>query len=171
MVSQIARRPRWHRGSPWLKKPIKNDYGLARVLLCIDQIRPAFCAVLVLSLSACGRGALSSGSRSGQSSDGSGGGQSGGGDASSESDTRAQKPSCTFKGFANPVAYAPSNSARALVTTDLTGDGRLDLVIVESYNNVPSLELLTNTGNGAFSLSALPVAIKPNSGTLVRSRT
>jgi hypothetical protein len=130
-------------------------------------MRPAFCAVLVLSLSACGRGALSSGSRSGQSSGGSGGGQSAGGDAGSKSDTRAQKPSCTFKGFANPVAYTPSASPRALVPTDLTGDGRLDLVIVESYNNVPLLELLTNTGNGAFSLSALPVAIKPNSGTLV----
>ena len=146
-----------------------NDHRLARVLLCIAQMRPAFYAVLVLSLSACGRGALLSGSRqpSGRSSGGSDGGQSTGGDAGSKTDTRIGKPSCTFKGFANPAAYTPSNSPRALVTTDLTGDGRLDLVIVESHNNVPSLELLTNTGNGAFSLSALPVAIKPNSGTLV----
>jgi hypothetical protein len=109
---------------------------------------------LVLSLVACGGRALAP--RTARA----------GGDAGTATDAGGGKASCTFKGFANPVAYATSGSPRALITADLTGDGRLDLLVAGSRNDVASLELLTNTGSGVFSLSALPVSINPSSGAL-----
>jgi hypothetical protein len=122
-------------------------------------MRSGFYAVLAISLSACGREALLP--RSGPSGGGTGGGQQTGADAGSKSDSRVGRPSWTFKGFADPVAYTPATFPNALVATDLTNDGRLDLLVVESYNRVPSVELFTNTGSGGFALSALPVAIDP----------
>ena len=105
----------------------------------------------VLSLAGCGGGAAAPGT----------------GDAGTDTDGSGGKTSCTFMGFASPVAYTPSAGPRALVTTDLTGDGRLDLMIAGMRNGVATLDLLTNTGDGAFSLSALPVSIKPSSASLV----
>jgi hypothetical protein len=108
---------------------------------------------LLLSLSACGGRALAP--------------RSTGSDAGTKTDAGGDKASCTFKGFADPVAYTTSGGPRALITADLTGDGRLDLLVAESRNDATLLELLTNTGSGAFSLSALPVSINPSSGALV----
>ena len=71
-----------------------------------------YCAVLALGLSSCGRTEPLSQS-----------GEPGGGD---KTDAHVGKPSCAFQGFANPVAYTPSSYPHALVSTDLTGDGRLD---------------------------------------------
>jgi hypothetical protein len=65
------------------------------------------------------------------------------------------------------VAYTPPGEPYALVTTDLNGDGRLDLLVIERQNDVRSLELLTNTGSGAFSRSASTVAIDPNPDALI----
>jgi len=120
--------------------------------------------ILVLSLSACGRGGLLHGA-----SDGGAGGrpQAQGTDASASGDTRPARPSCTFKGFADPVSYNPSAAPYSLRVADVTGDGHLDILVAESSNRVPSLELFTNTGKGGFSQTALTLAIQPNSGNLV----
>ena len=124
-------------------------------------MRPPLYALLVLALSlpACGGGA--SALWTGQSD----GGRDGGGGA--ETDAHGGKVGCTFTGFASPVAYASAGGLRSLITTDLTGDGRLDVLIMGYRNNLPSLELLTNTGRGAFSLSSPQVSIKTSAASVV----
>ena len=72
-----------------------------------------------------------------------------------------------FKGFADPVSYKPSAAPYSLRVADVTGDGHLDILVVEGSNGVPSLELFTNTGKGEFSQTVLTVPIKPTSGNLV----
>lgn len=124
--------------------------------------------VLVLAISACGGSGGSSRAR--QATGGAGGGPAtggAGGAGGNAGNAGARRADCTFQGFASPVAYTPTQGPRTLLATDLTGDGRLDIVIVESRDGKPSLELLTNLGAGAFSLGALPVGIKPNAGALV----
>jgi hypothetical protein len=102
--------------------------------------------------------------KSGQASDGSSRGDQDGADASNKGDGRTPKPSCTFKGFANPVAYTPAAELYSLRVADVTGDGRPDILAVESTNGVASLELFTNTGKGAFAQATLPFVFPPNSG-------
>jgi len=111
--------------------------------------------------------------KSGQASGGSGGSGGGGGgsqagsDAGNKGDGRAPKPSCTFKGFANPVAYTPTAAPYSLRVADVTGDGHLDILVKEGRNGVPSLELLTNTGQGTFTQATLPFVFPLNSGVPV----
>ena len=128
-------------------------------------------ALLLLLLAACSRGGLLH--KSGQASGGSGGSGGGGGgsqagsDAGNKGDGRAPKPSCTFKGFANPVAYTPTAAPYSLRVADVTGDGHLDILVKEGRNGVPSLELLTNTGQGTFTQATLPFVFPLNSGVPV----
>ncbi|HEX7506197.1 MAG TPA: hypothetical protein VF550_05455 [Polyangia bacterium] len=46
------------------------------------------------------------------------------------------------------------------------GNGHLDILATEGSNGVPSLELFTNAGEGAFAQTVRNVATKPNSGNL-----
>jgi len=46
------------------------------------------------------------------------------------------------------------------------GDGHLDILATEGSSGVPSLELFTNAGEGAFAQTVRNVATKPNSGNL-----
>jgi len=135
-------------GSPLADVLVEDDLTMP------SHLRPTL-AVLALSFSlgACGREALWP--QAGGSSEGER-------DAGTKDDGHSGKTACTFKGFANPVAYGPSASPRALVATDLTGDGRIDLLVAELAHSKPALELLANNGRGAFSLSALPSAIDPS---------
>jgi hypothetical protein len=127
--------------------------------------------IVLISLSACGRGGLAHKTTGGGTmGDGTGDGAGGsppGSDASATRDTRPARPSCAFKGFANPVPYTPTTAPYALRVVDMTGDGRLDILVVGRSNNAPSLELFTNTGKGAFAQAVLPVAIQPNFKSLV----
>ncbi len=52
----------------------------------------------------------------------------------------------------------------SLRVADVTGDGRPDILAVEGTNGVPSLELFTNTGKGAFAQATLPFVFPTNSG-------
>ena len=98
---------------------------------------------------------------------GGGGGSQAGADAGNHADGRAPKASCTFKGFANPVAYTPAAAPYSLRVADVTGDGHLDILVKGGRNGVPSLELFTNTGKGAFTQATLPFLFPPNSGVPV----
>jgi hypothetical protein len=127
--------------------------------------------IVLISLSACGRGGLAHKTPGGGATgDGVGEGAGGsppGSDASATGDTKSPRPSCTFKGFADPVPYTPSIAPYALRVADVTGDGRLDILIVGRSNNAQSLELFTNTGAGAFAQAVWPVAIQPSFKSLV----
>jgi hypothetical protein len=65
------------------------------------------------------------------------------------------------------VSYKPSAAPYSLHVADVTGDGHLDILVGESANRVPTLELFTNTGKGGFSQTVLTLATQPNSGNLV----
>lgn len=119
---------------------------------------------MLLLLAACGREELLPGRGGSQRATG---GTSHEREAGRDTDAGAGRKACSFKGFAAPVAYAPSTSPRALIAADVTTDGHLDLLIKGVVNGAPVFELLTNDGRGTFSRSSLPVALDPNASTPV----
>ena len=72
-----------------------------------------------------------------------------------------------LQGLRQPRGVHTLGQPRGLVVTDLTDDGRLDLLSTGMRNSVPTLDLLTNVGGGVFSATALSVSINPTAGTLV----
>ena len=140
-------------------------HGLAQVLLGCRRVRAVYAALLIATLSACGRVGLNQ--RASDASDGTGVSHAPGADAVGSPDAGAARPRCAFKGFAEPVAYTPAARSSSLRVADMTGDGKLDILAMGRLNNMASLELFANTGKGGFAQALLPVAIDPNPGNLV----
>jgi hypothetical protein len=113
--------------------------------------REVFYAALLLPLPACGRSTLPA--AGGRADDAAADVHAASGsDAAKDAgiDTRH----CTFKGFAPAVRYATADEPLSIVAVDLTGDGHLDLIVGERSASGATSELLANTGNGTFVLSA-----------------
>ena len=62
-------------------------------------------------------------------------------------------------GFFPPVSYPVGTSPEAIVVSDLSGDGYPDIIVANRLSN--NISIMTNNGNGTFSVRQFPVGKEP----------